>query len=85
MSHQKPFKFVLSLWQGASSHSAVLDTFWTRDICHEAYSLAFYKDLNNLQNLDPAAVSNKCSPDCIAELEYSVVAVWLQHYVFVSV
>lgn len=24
MSHQKPFKFVLSLWQGASSHSTLL-------------------------------------------------------------
>lgn len=39
------------------------DTFWTRDVCHKAYSLAFYKDLNNLQNLDPAAVLNKWSPD----------------------
>lgn len=59
-------------------------TFWTRDVCSKAYSLAFYKDLNNLQNLDPAAVSNECSQDCIRELKYTIVAVLLQHYVFVS-
>lgn len=63
MSHQVPFKFVLSLWQGASSHLTVLDTFRTRDVCHKAYSLAFCKELSTLQNLDPAIISNKCSPD----------------------
>lgn len=65
-------------------------TFWTRDVCSKAYSLwfvflfFFFKDLNNLQNLDPAASSNECSQDWIRELKHSVVAILLPHYVFVS-